>query len=73
MIDKRKSLRKFIAIVSGFLIMMGILLLGFAALGAIGFLNAGSLLENKHMIFFAVALISVGLLDMLSSVVIARW
>ena len=64
---------KLVAIIGGLLILMGIILLGIAALALFGYLNVGMLLENKYLLIFALVMVVVGLLDTFSAIVIARW
>ncbi len=70
---KRISLRKLVAVVGGFLIMAGIILLGMAALAIIGYLNPGILFGQKYLLTFAVLMLLVGLFDAFAAVIIARW
>ena len=53
--------------------MVGIILLGVAALALSGYLNVGMLLERKYLLTFALVMVAVGLLDTFSAIVIARW
>jgi len=73
LLRKWQSLPKLVAIIGGFLTLMGIILLGIAALAAFGYLNVDLLLERKYLLTFAIAMIVVGLLDTFSAVIIARW
>lgn len=59
--------------IGGFLILTGIILLGIAALAFFGYLNVGMLLERRYLLIFAVAMVAVGLLDIFSAIIIARW
>jgi len=70
---KGQRLTKITAIIGGFLILAGIILLGVAVLASLGYLNTGVLLENKYLAMFAVAMVAIGLLDTIAAVVIARW
>jgi len=70
---KWRSLPKLVAVVGGFLIMAGIILLGMAALALSGLLDVGMLLEGKFLSTFAFLIIVVGLLDTFSAIIIARW
>jgi len=70
---KGQHLTKITAMIGGFLILAGIILLGVAVLASLGYLNTGVLLENKYLPMFAVAMIAIGLLDAIAAVVIARW
>ena len=70
---KGQSFSKIAAIIGGFLILAGIILLGVAVLASLGYLNVGILLENKYLLVFAIAMIAIGLLDTITALVIARW
>ena len=71
--NKLQSFRSLAAMIGGFLILMGIILLGIAVLALFGYLNVGMLLERKYLILFAVAMVVVGLLDTFLAIVLARW
>lgn len=66
-------LQRLVAMMGGFLILAGIILLGVAALALFGFLDVGLLLSMKYVLVFASGLIVVGLLDTMSAIIIARW
>jgi len=70
---KGRTLPRLVAIVGGFLIMAGIVLLGMAALALSGNLDVSMLLERKYLLTFALALVAVGLLDTFSAIIVARW
>lgn len=70
---KGQRLTKIVAMIGGFLILAGIILLGVAVLASLGYLNTGMLLESKYLPLFAVAMVAIGLLDTIAAVVIARW
>jgi len=61
------------AVVGGFLIMAGTVLLGMAVLAISGFLNVGLMLESKYLLSFALLMAFVGLLDTFAAVIFARW
>lgn len=69
----RSALPKFVAIVGGFLILAGIIVLGLSALALFGFLDVGLLLEQKYVLAFGFMVTGVGLLDLFSAVIISRW
>ncbi|MEM2937565.1 MAG: hypothetical protein QXJ63_03365 [Candidatus Bathyarchaeia archaeon] len=73
MCPKSFRLPKFAAVIGGFIILIGIILLGIAVLALLGYLNVGILLEEKYLCIFAIALIFTGLFDAISAVIIARW
>lgn len=66
-------LKKLVAMTGGFLMLVGMILLGIAALALSGYLNVGMMLENKYLLTFAVVMTAVGLLDIFAAVIIARW
>ncbi|NWF86344.1 hypothetical protein HXY32_00780 [Candidatus Bathyarchaeota archaeon] len=70
---KRRSLSKIVAMIGGFLLLAGIFLLGLAVLAFLGYFNAGMLLEDKYFLIFDMAMIAIGLLDVIAAVVMARW
>jgi len=70
---KWQGLPKLVAMLGGFLILMGIILLGIAFLAFFGYLNVGMLLERKYLLTFAIAMVAVGLLDTFLAIIIARW
>lgn len=71
--SKRKGLRKLVAMMGGFMIFIGIVLLGIAFLGFFGYFNVSILLERKYLLIFAFAMVIVGLLDSLTAIIMARW
>jgi len=70
---KWQGLPKLVAMIGGFLIFIGIILLGIAALAIFGYLDIGLLLERNYLFIFAVAMVAIGLLDTFSAIIIARW
>lgn len=64
---------KFVAMIGGLLILIGIVLIGLSALAVSGFLNVGMLLERKYLLTFALVMVAAGLLDTCAAVIIARW
>jgi len=68
-----RALPKFVAVVGGFLILAGIVVLGVSALALFGFLDVGLLLEQKYLLAFGCVMTGVGLLDLFSAAIISRW
>jgi len=68
-----RSLPKVVAIVGGFSILMGVVLLGIAVLAFFGYLNVGILLERRYLLPFAFSIITVGLLDTFVAAIVGRW
>jgi hypothetical protein len=59
--------------IGGLLILIGIVLIGIAALSLSGYLSVSTLLEERYFLTFALAMIVIGLLDTFAAVIIARW
>lgn len=70
---KWRSLPKIVAMVGGFSILVGVVLLGMAVLAFFGYLNVGMLLERRYLLAFALSMITVGLLDAFVAVIVGRW
>jgi hypothetical protein len=70
---KWHSLPKLIAMMSGIIVLAGIVLLGIAVLGFFGYFDISLLLQNRYLSIFATAIVVIGLLDVLSAIIIARW
>jgi len=64
---------KFVAIMGGFLILTGIVMLGMAIFSFFGYLNVGVLLQRKYVLMFALGIVVVGLFDAFSAIIIGRW
>jgi hypothetical protein len=71
--QKGRGFSKVVAMIGGFLIFVGIILLGIAVMGSLSYLNIGMLLDNKYLPMFAIAIVALGLFDTIAAVVIARW
>ena len=71
--SKKSSIPKFVAMIGGLLILIGIVLIGIAALSLSGYLSVSTLLEERYFLTFALAMIVIGLLDTFAAVIIARW
>ena len=71
--SRERRFPKLVAMMGGFLILIGIVLIGIAALAISGFLDAKMLLERKNLLTFALVMVSVGLLDTCAAVIISRW
>jgi len=70
---KRLCLSKIVAIIGGFIMFTGIISLGLAVLALLGYLNVGLLLEQKYVLILAIAMLVIGLFDIIAAVVMARW
>lgn len=70
---KKQRMHKLVAIVGGFTILAGMVLLGVASLSFFGYLDVGMMLREKYMLTFAIMLTVLGLLDAFAAIIIARW
>ena len=68
-----RNLPKLVAVAGGILILVGIILLGLAALSLSGYLNIDLMLERKYLTTFALILMLVGLFDAFAAIIMARW
>lgn len=66
-------LPKLVAVIGGFLILMGTILLGVAALSLSGYLDIGLMLEQKYLTLFALTIVCIGLFDTIAAIIMARW
>jgi hypothetical protein len=73
LVKKWRRLRKLVAPVGGFMILAGVILLGFAVLASSGFLNVGLMFERKYVLTFTILIALIGLFDTFAALVIARW
>lgn len=71
--NEQSRFPKLVAMIGGLLILIGIVLIGIAALTVLGFMNVSMLLEREYLLTFALALVAAGLLDTCAAVIIARW
>lgn len=70
---KWKILPKLVAMVGGFLILAGVVVLGISALALFGFLEVDLMLEQKYILAFSSMMTGIGLLDIFSAAIISRW
>ena len=69
----KKRLQRFLPLLGGFIILVGVVLFGLCTLVLFGYLDPGLLLESKHLLVFAVVMIMIGLFDFIAAIMIARW
>lgn len=62
-LQERRKLRKLVAAVGGFIVLIGVMLLGIAIQASVGFINVGLVLEIKFARTFAVVTVVVGVVD----------
>ncbi|MEM2119202.1 MAG: hypothetical protein QW840_03645 [Candidatus Bathyarchaeia archaeon] len=70
---KKRKIHKLVAVVGGFIILAGMVLLGIAALSFFGYVDVGTLLRERYVLTFAFMIAFVGLLDTFAAIIIARW
>jgi len=71
--NRKLILQELVAMVGGMLILAGMILFGMSALAISGYLEMGIILESKYLLVFAIAAVTIGLLDIFAAVIIARW
>lgn len=73
MANEKPGFPKVVAMIGGLLILIGIVMIGIAALAVSQFLDVSALLDRKNLLVFALAMAAAGLLDTCAAVIIARW
>ncbi|MEM3824247.1 MAG: hypothetical protein QXH87_04865 [Candidatus Bathyarchaeia archaeon] len=71
--SQKFCLPKLVAIIGGFMMLVGIVSLGLAVLALLGYLNVGLLFEQKYVLMLAIAMLVTGLFDVIAAVIMARW
>jgi len=67
-----RKLSRIAAAVGGFLVMMGMILIGTFALALFNVLDIGVLADETHLLMLTVALLSIGVLDVVAGVILWR-
>lgn len=67
-----RKLSRLAAAIGGFLVMMGMILLGAVVLNLLGIIDVTVFLNETYLLMFMLALLSVGILDLLAGVILSR-
>lgn len=61
------------AIIGGFMVFAGIVILGSAVLALFNYLDVSMLLNEKYLPILAIIMLVTGLFDTIAAIVMARW
>jgi len=67
-----RKLSRLAVAIGGFLIMMGLVLMGAIALTLLNIIDIGALINETHLLMFMLALLSVGVLDVVAGIIFSR-
>lgn len=70
--ERMRKLSRLAVAVGGFLIMMGMLLVSVIALTLLGIADASALMNETYLFMFMLALLSVGVLDVIAGIIVSR-
>jgi len=67
-----RKLSRLAVAVGGFLIMMGMILMGAIALTLLNVIDISAFANETYLLMFMLALLSVGVLDMIAGIILSR-
>jgi hypothetical protein len=67
-----RKLSRLAVAIGGFLIMMGMILIGAIALTLLNIIDLTAFMNETYLLLFMVALLSVGVLDILAGIILSR-
>lgn len=67
-----RKLSRLAAAIGGFLVMMGMILMGAIVLNLLGIIDVTVFLNETYLLMFMLALLSVGILDVIAGVILSR-
>lgn len=70
--ERMRKISRLAVAVGGFLIMMGMLLVSVIALTLLGIVDASALMNKAYLFTFMLALLSVGVLDVIAGIILSR-
>jgi len=72
LVTEIRKLSRIAVAVGGFLVMMGMILIGTFALALFNVLDIGVFTDETHLLMLTVALLSIGVLDVVAGVILWR-
>jgi len=72
LVTEIRKLSRIAAAVGGFLVMMGMVLIGVFALALFNVLDIGVLADETHLLMLTAGLLSIGVLDVIAGVILWR-
>jgi len=70
--ERIRKLSRLAVAVGGFLIMMGMFLVSVIALAFLGIVDVSTLANKTYLLMFMLALLSVGVLDVIAGIILSR-
>jgi len=70
--ERMRKLSRLAVAVGGFLIMMGMFLVSVIALTLLGIVDASAMMNETYLFMFMLALLSVGVLDVIAGIIFSR-
>jgi hypothetical protein len=67
-----RKLSRLAVTIGGFLIMMGMILMGAIALILLNIIDTSAFMNETYLLLFMLALLSVGVLDIIAGIIISR-
>jgi len=72
MTERMRKLSRLAVAIGGFLIMMGMILMGAIALTLLNIIDISALMNQTYLLMFMLALLSVGVLDVIAGLILAH-
>jgi len=70
--ERMRKLSRLAVAIGGFLIMMGMFLMGAIALTLLNIIDISALVNETYLLMFMLALLSVGVLDAIAGILLSR-
>jgi len=70
--ERMRKLSRLAVAIGGFLIMMGMFLMGAIALTLVNIIDISALVNETYLLMFMLALLSVGVLDVIAGIILSR-
>jgi hypothetical protein len=70
--ERMRKLSRLAVAIGGFLIMMGMILIGAIALTLLNIIDPSAFMNDTYLLLFMVALLSVGVLDIIAGIILSR-
>jgi len=70
--ERMRKLSRLAVAIGGFLIMMGMILMGAIALTLLNIIDISAFVNETYLLMFMLALLSVGVLDVIAGIILSR-
>jgi len=72
MIERIRKVSRLAVAIGGFLIMMGLFLLGALTLTVLGVVDVRALVNETYLLMFMLSLLAIGFLDVIAGIILSR-